>query len=151
MFHRRRERGAWRHGESSLRQRQQCQPLDGDGRQRRGRRLAQSQRQTPAPGVGRIWKSTPADLILRDGRVVARGAPERSLSFTELARLALPGPALKKRHHSRYFRGRFFCHRQAAISLRRACRRRRSGSERPARSKFSIIWSPKMSDGKSIR
>src|SRR5689334_1989033 len=36
-----------------------------------------------------------ADLILRDGRIVARGAPERSLSFSELARLALPGPALK--------------------------------------------------------
>ena len=36
-----------------------------------------------------------ADLILRDGHVVARGAPERSLSFSELARLALPGPALK--------------------------------------------------------
>ena len=36
-----------------------------------------------------------ADLILRDGRVVARGAPERSLTFTDLARLALPGPALK--------------------------------------------------------
>jgi aerobic carbon-monoxide dehydrogenase large subunit len=35
------------------------------------------------------------DLVLRDGRVVARGAPERSLSFAELARLALPGPALK--------------------------------------------------------
>ena len=35
------------------------------------------------------------DLILRDGRVIARGAPERSLSFTDLARLALPGPALK--------------------------------------------------------
>jgi carbon-monoxide dehydrogenase large subunit len=37
----------------------------------------------------------PADLLLRDGRVVARGAPERSLSFAELAHLALPGPALK--------------------------------------------------------
>jgi carbon-monoxide dehydrogenase large subunit len=36
-----------------------------------------------------------ADLILRDGRVVVRGAPERSLSFADLARLALPGPALK--------------------------------------------------------
>jgi carbon-monoxide dehydrogenase large subunit len=36
-----------------------------------------------------------ADLILRDGRVVPRGAPERSLSFTDLARLALPGAALK--------------------------------------------------------
>ncbi|HEX2474377.1 MAG TPA: xanthine dehydrogenase family protein molybdopterin-binding subunit, partial [Lacipirellulaceae bacterium] len=36
-----------------------------------------------------------ADLVLRDGRVTARGAPERSLSFTDLARLALPGPALK--------------------------------------------------------
>jgi carbon-monoxide dehydrogenase large subunit len=35
------------------------------------------------------------DLILSDGRVVARGAPERFLSFAELARLALPGPALK--------------------------------------------------------
>ncbi len=35
------------------------------------------------------------DLILSDGRVVARGAPERALSFAELARLALPGPALK--------------------------------------------------------
>ena len=37
----------------------------------------------------------PADLILRDGRVVARGAPERSLGFADLARLALPGLALK--------------------------------------------------------
>ncbi|MGZ9272556.1 MAG: molybdopterin cofactor-binding domain-containing protein, partial [Candidatus Binatia bacterium] len=36
-----------------------------------------------------------ADLILRDGKIVAKGAPERSLTFTELARLALPGPALK--------------------------------------------------------
>jgi CO/xanthine dehydrogenase Mo-binding subunit len=36
-----------------------------------------------------------ADLILRDGRVTARGAPERSLTFADLARLALPGPALK--------------------------------------------------------
>ena len=36
-----------------------------------------------------------ADLSLRDGHIVARGAPERSLSFSELARLALPGPALK--------------------------------------------------------
>jgi CO/xanthine dehydrogenase Mo-binding subunit len=36
-----------------------------------------------------------ADLILRDGRIVAKGAPERSLTFTDLARLALPGPALK--------------------------------------------------------
>lgn len=35
------------------------------------------------------------DLMLSDGRVVARGVPERSLSFAELARLALPGPALK--------------------------------------------------------
>jgi len=35
------------------------------------------------------------DLVLRDGRVVARGAPERSLSFADLAGLALPGPALK--------------------------------------------------------
>lgn len=37
-----------------------------------------------------------ADLILSDSRVVARGAPERSLTFVELARLALPGPALKR-------------------------------------------------------
>jgi CO/xanthine dehydrogenase Mo-binding subunit len=37
----------------------------------------------------------PADLLLRDGRVIARGAPERSLSFADLAWLALPGPALK--------------------------------------------------------
>jgi aerobic carbon-monoxide dehydrogenase large subunit len=36
-----------------------------------------------------------ADLLLSEGRVVARGAPERSLSFAELARLALPGLALK--------------------------------------------------------
>jgi len=35
------------------------------------------------------------DLIVSDGRVVARGAPERSLTFADLARLALPGPALK--------------------------------------------------------
>jgi carbon-monoxide dehydrogenase large subunit len=36
-----------------------------------------------------------ADLYLDDGKVVARGAPERAFSFEELARLALPGPALK--------------------------------------------------------
>jgi carbon-monoxide dehydrogenase large subunit len=36
-----------------------------------------------------------ADLMLRQERVCPRGAPERSLSFAELARLALPGPALK--------------------------------------------------------
>jgi carbon-monoxide dehydrogenase large subunit/6-hydroxypseudooxynicotine dehydrogenase subunit gamma len=36
-----------------------------------------------------------ADLALRDGRIVAKGAPERSLGFADLARLALPGPALK--------------------------------------------------------
>ena len=35
------------------------------------------------------------DLILSDGRIVVRGAPENALSFAELARLALPGPALK--------------------------------------------------------
>jgi carbon-monoxide dehydrogenase large subunit len=36
-----------------------------------------------------------ADLFLRDGKVMVRGAPERSLSFAEVAALALPGPALK--------------------------------------------------------
>jgi CO/xanthine dehydrogenase Mo-binding subunit len=36
------------------------------------------------------------DLILRDGKVAVRGAPERSLSFAGIAALALPGPALKK-------------------------------------------------------
>ncbi len=36
-----------------------------------------------------------ADLTISDGRVSARGAPERSLTFADLARLALPGPALK--------------------------------------------------------
>jgi carbon-monoxide dehydrogenase large subunit len=36
-----------------------------------------------------------ADLVLRDGRVVAKGAPDRSLGLADLARLALPGPALK--------------------------------------------------------
>jgi CO/xanthine dehydrogenase Mo-binding subunit len=35
------------------------------------------------------------DLFLRNGQVVARGAPERSISFDALARLALPGPALR--------------------------------------------------------
>jgi len=49
-----------------------------------------------------------ADLILRDGRVVARGAPERSLGFAELARLALPGPALKSGMDARHLRRRFF-------------------------------------------
>lgn len=37
-----------------------------------------------------------ADLFLDDGTVKAKGAPERSLSFVELARLALPGPALQQ-------------------------------------------------------
>jgi CO/xanthine dehydrogenase Mo-binding subunit len=41
------------------------------------------------------WEIDPGDLTLRDGRVVARGAPERSLGFADLAQLALPGPALK--------------------------------------------------------
>lgn len=36
-----------------------------------------------------------ADLVLDGGRVEPRGAPERSLSFADLAQLALPGPALK--------------------------------------------------------
>ncbi len=36
-----------------------------------------------------------ADLLFADGRVTAKGAPERSLTFTDLYRLALPGPALK--------------------------------------------------------
>lgn len=34
------------------------------------------------------------DLVLADGRISVRGAPERSLDFAALARLALPGPAL---------------------------------------------------------
>jgi carbon-monoxide dehydrogenase large subunit/6-hydroxypseudooxynicotine dehydrogenase subunit gamma len=36
-----------------------------------------------------------ADLVIREGRVVVRGAPERHLTFADLAQLALPGPALK--------------------------------------------------------
>jgi aerobic carbon-monoxide dehydrogenase large subunit len=36
-----------------------------------------------------------ADLIVRDGRIAARGAPERALSLADVARLALPGTALK--------------------------------------------------------
>ena len=36
------------------------------------------------------------DLVLADGRISARGAPERSLDFAALARLALPGPALAR-------------------------------------------------------
>jgi carbon-monoxide dehydrogenase large subunit len=36
-----------------------------------------------------------SDVFLRDGKVIARGAPERFLSFSEIAALALPGPALK--------------------------------------------------------
>jgi carbon-monoxide dehydrogenase large subunit len=35
------------------------------------------------------------DLTLSDGKVAVRGAPERSLTYTEIARLALPGTALK--------------------------------------------------------
>ena len=35
------------------------------------------------------------DLTLVDGKVMVHGAPERSLRFADLARLALPGPALK--------------------------------------------------------
>ena len=36
-----------------------------------------------------------ADLLLREGKVIVRGAPERSLSLADVAALALPGPALK--------------------------------------------------------
>ncbi len=38
----------------------------------------------------------PEDLLLADGKVRARGAPERALSYAEIAQLAAPGPALKK-------------------------------------------------------
>lgn len=38
----------------------------------------------------------PEDLTLADGKVRVRGAPERSLSYAEIAELATPGPALKK-------------------------------------------------------
>ncbi|MBM4296906.1 MAG: xanthine dehydrogenase family protein molybdopterin-binding subunit, partial [Deltaproteobacteria bacterium] len=41
------------------------------------------------------FEIAPGDLIVQDGRVVARGAPERALSFADLARLALPGSAFK--------------------------------------------------------
>jgi aerobic carbon-monoxide dehydrogenase large subunit len=37
----------------------------------------------------------PGDLTLQDGNVRVRGAPERSLSYADIARLALPGTALK--------------------------------------------------------
>ncbi len=37
----------------------------------------------------------PGDLTLQDGSVGVRGAPERSLSYVDIARLALPGTALK--------------------------------------------------------
>ena len=37
----------------------------------------------------------PGDLTLQDGSVGVRGAPERSLSYADIARLALPGTALK--------------------------------------------------------
>ena len=36
------------------------------------------------------------DLEMADGRISVRGAPERSLDFAALARLALPGPALAR-------------------------------------------------------
>jgi CO/xanthine dehydrogenase Mo-binding subunit len=36
-----------------------------------------------------------ADLMVSEGRILAKGAPERSLNFVDLYRLALPGPALK--------------------------------------------------------
>jgi CO/xanthine dehydrogenase Mo-binding subunit len=35
-----------------------------------------------------------SDLLLADGRISVKGASERNLDFTALARLALPGPAL---------------------------------------------------------
>lgn len=38
----------------------------------------------------------PGDLMLVDGKVQVRGAPERSLSYAEIAQLAAPGFALKK-------------------------------------------------------
>jgi aerobic carbon-monoxide dehydrogenase large subunit len=37
----------------------------------------------------------PGDLTLQNGNVRVRGAPERSLSYADIARLALPGTALK--------------------------------------------------------
>ena len=38
----------------------------------------------------------PEDLTLHGGKVCVRGAPERSLSYAEIAQLALPGAALKR-------------------------------------------------------
>jgi CO/xanthine dehydrogenase Mo-binding subunit len=38
----------------------------------------------------------PEDLMLADGKLCVRGAPERSLSYAQIVHLAAPGPALKK-------------------------------------------------------
>ena len=43
--------------------------------------------------AGRLLEASPADLLLRDGRVTVRGVPDRAVSVAELARLAhVPPP-----------------------------------------------------------
>jgi CO/xanthine dehydrogenase Mo-binding subunit len=44
--------------------------------------------------AGRLLEADPADLLLADGHVAVRGFPDRRLSLADLARAALPGPAL---------------------------------------------------------
>lgn len=45
--------------------------------------------------AGHMLEANPADLELRDGRVFVRGMAQRSISFPELARAAVPGWASK--------------------------------------------------------
>ena len=45
--------------------------------------------------AGHLLEANPADLELRDGRVFVRGMAQRSISFRELARAAVPGWASK--------------------------------------------------------
>lgn len=53
---------------------------------------AQRLREKVLAVAGEVLETDPSDLELADGRVVARGSPERSLTLGEVAQAAQPGP-----------------------------------------------------------
>ena len=60
------------------------EPLDGDGRRRRARG-AEATAEQALRVAAELLEASPADLVLRDGRVEVTGAPGRGVSLGEVA------------------------------------------------------------------
>ncbi len=58
-------------------------------------KAAQKVKQKLLGVAAQAFEIDPDDLLLADGRISVRGAPERSLTLAEVVRLAAPGSALK--------------------------------------------------------